>query len=177
MADNTTLGAGKNVGIENVGNYNVDMLHALKMTVAVTNLTATGSYETTPTVASTTVYDLDGFANTSKDTNIATTADALAYYNTVLGRNLQNEDSTYLNGAKAIKTTTASSENASTSKLFTIPSTGFVEVRFTFWLDGWDTFCYDTCQAQNFEVDMQFTTEKSKAVLTTHTVTTGKTTA
>jgi hypothetical protein len=152
------------VGIAEEGLYNVDLLHALKMTVAVTNLTSTGQYETTPTVLSTTVYDLDSFATSSKDVNIST-ANAVGYYNAVLGTAL-SAPTNYLSDAVSIASASQSASNSASSQLFTIPATGYVEVRFTFWLDGWDEYCYDVCRKQNFSVEMAFSTEASKSVLT-----------
>ncbi len=173
------------VGIGEGGLYNVDMLHALKMTVAATPMLSTGAVDTTATTTRK-VYDLDGFADTSKDsTNMATTVNALGYYNAVLGTALSTpdnylvasataSDNTHIDGTACIGSTDAATGNSSNSVLFTIPATGFVEVRFTFWLDGWDSFCYDVCQKQNFNLDMAFSTEPAKSVLTTFTAATGK---
>ncbi len=155
------------VGVKEEGVYNVDMLHALKMTVATTPLTDEGKYDSSASTT-TKIYDLDGYAQTSKDVNMASAPNAIAYYNAVLSTSI-SAPTNYLSGATCIASTTAGAANSTTSNLFTIPSTGYVEVRFTFWLDGWDTYCYDVCRLQNFKVDMSFTTAEDKSVLTTAT--------
>ena len=158
------------------------MLHALKMTVAATGVNkTTGAKEGATTTA---VYDLDGFAQTSKDSaNMHTTVNAVGYYNEVLGTNLSVPDKylttneTFIDKTACIGSAAKSSDNSATSVLFTIPESGFVEVRFTFWLDGWDSFCYDVCQRQNFSIDMGFTTQAAESVLVTATAATGKASA
>ncbi len=159
-------------GISAAGSYNVDMLHALKMTVSVTDLTADGTVPATPTTT-TSIYDLDSFADATKDSNVSTTVNALTYYNSLVGTSLSVPDN-YLSDATAFAVTTAAEANSTNSSFFAIPSTGYVEVRFQFWLDGWDEFCYDVCRQQGFTVGMQFSVSPAKSVLTTYTARTGK---
>lgn len=173
--DPVLIEAGKKVGIASAGEYNVDLLHALKMTVSVTNLTSTGAYDSTATATSK-VYDLDGFADDTKDVNITSAANAVGYYNAVLKTNIAKPEG-YLSGATCVTSAATTDADSTTSKLFTIPSTGYVEVRFTFWLDGWDEFCYDVCQKQNFTVEMGFSTAADKSVLKEFTARTGKASA
>lgn len=174
LAYDTDTTLTKKVGIASAGEYNVDLLHALKMTVAVTNLTSTGAYDASPSTT-VSVYDLDGFADDTKDVNITSAANAVEYYNAVLKTNLAKPEG-YLSSATCVTSSAAPAEST-TSKLFTIPSTGYVEVRFTFWLDGWDEFCYDVCQKQNFTVEMGFSTAADKSVLKEATARTGKATS
>jgi len=173
---------GTSTGLKSGGQYNVDMLHALKMTVQTTTLTSAGDYyaaNSTDETVTTKVYDLDGYAVTSKDSdNLGATVNAVGYYNNVLGTNIVTPEN-YLAGATCVKSRTnvnadAAASEQTLSKLFTVPSTGFIEVRFTFWLDGWDSFCYDVCRKQNFSVDMAFSTTATKSIWTAATAATGK---
>jgi hypothetical protein len=191
LADNTTLNvadatAATAVGIKETGNYNVDLLHSLKMTVVAQALSFDASEKTFSASgnAITTIYDLDGFADASKDVNIATTANAVGYYNAVLGTNISYPGadeylSASVDGIDAVKCVASAAKSAVESgdanatintlnTLFTMPSgIQYMEVRFTFWLDGWDSFCYDTCRKQAFSVNMSFDTKNKGLVAAT----------
>ena len=176
LADDNTLGtdaaAASKVGIASAGSYNVDLLHALKMTVFITNLASDGSYPESPTTTSTT-YDLDGYADVTKDANIRKVnskndANAVGYYNEVLGTNIVRPNN-YLT-ATGVKNLADNAEAAAAdqtlSNLFTISNSGYVEVRFVFWLDGWDDYCYDVCRKQGFSVAMNFSTNPADSIWT-----------
>ena len=186
LADNATLNvastANNAVGIKEAGSYNVDMLHALKMTVVTTPVSFDSSTKKftviTDSASAPAIYDLDAWANTSKDSNVeinteasaSTSAgyanNAIGYYNAVLGTSIARP-TTYLSSATKIKAKEAEGTgNADVSNLFTVSKdTGYLEVRFTFWLDGWDEYCYDVCRKQNFTVKMNFSTKAADSYL------------
>lgn len=158
-------------GVSTAGEYGVDFRKALKMTITATDMT---NNTTLGTTVKTEVYDFEslGYTDSKKfhdDENIDATnkANALGYLNTVMGYSLSTP-SNYLSTAKSLATAAAGSLTDDTAySPFAIPTSGYLEVRFTLWLDGWDSYCYDVCRQQGFDLDMKFTTDPKLAVIKT----------
>lgn len=162
----TALAYGAGTGIDKAGTYDVDLLKALKMKITATPATNEDlSLETTNETpysgtAEENIYGLESFAQ-KKDSNIAALgANAIGYYNTVLGKNIVTPTADYNVGTEIVA-------DGTNIVLFKIPATGYVEVRFSFYLDGWDTYCYDVCRKQTFNVQMNFSTSSSESKLKT----------
>lgn len=166
-AAQTALAYGGNTGIDALGAYNIDLLKAMKMdvySIAVTNengATAAGGAVARSGYSSVATYGLESFA-TNDNTN-CDTPNAVGYYNAVTGAHLVTPTSNY-NAGTEVKTGTAGSTGA--VSLFSIPGTSdYVEVRFVFYLDGWDSACYDVCRNQGFKVELSFSTASNENVL------------
>ena len=162
-------------GIKESGAYGVDFRKALKMTVKATNMTDATTVSTATTATKTSVLDFEKLA-TNTDVNIADSgANALGYLNAVMGYSLSTPsgylegdsgETKYDFGAVQIQTATKSTLDKDTAySPFAIPKEGYLEVRFTIWLDGWDSYCYDVCRKQGFTLDMAFTTNPAEAVI------------
>lgn len=134
------LAYGDGTGISGAGAYFADLAKAMKLTIVETPMSDASTLGST---ATTSTYSLAAWASQA-DQNI-TSANAVGYYNTVLDTSIAKPAS-YDSEIAAAKTGTA-------IKLATIPAdSGYVEVRFTLWLDGWDEYCYDICRFQEFEL-------------------------
>ncbi|MCI5583378.1 MAG: hypothetical protein MR357_06670, partial [Anaeroplasma sp.] len=149
-------------GISTAGtDYAVDILKAMKMNITITKMTDETTLSSESADKSVNVYDLANYA-TEADVNIATSgANALGFYNCIMGTALEvpavanYSSGTVLTQAKA------------SAPLFYIPGdTGYVEVRFAFYLDGWDSYCYDVCRQQGISVVMDFTSAVADAATT-----------
>ena len=154
-------------GVSTAGAYGVDFRKALKMTITATDMTDATTLGTT---VATTVYDFESIGYTGalalhEDVNIDGTnkANALGYLNKVMGYSLSTP-SNYLSGAKSLQVGSSLTSETAYSP-FSIPTSGYLEVRFTLWLDGWDSYCYDVCRKQGFNLDMSFTTAPTTAVI------------
>ena len=40
----------------------------------------------------------------------------------------------------------------------------YITVDFYIYLDGWDTYCYDACKGQEFQLDLEFTSDVTEAL-------------
>ena len=110
------------------------------------------------------------------DTNIGT-ANAVGYYNKVMGTNIAAPTTGYNVGTETflIDLTAADADTQKSGKtpvkVATIPATtsgddfSVVEIRFVLYLDGWDNYCYDIMQGQKVNFSFQLTTEANSAVL------------
>lgn len=156
---------GTGTGVSTSGAYGVDFRNALKMTITATDM---ANNTTLGTTAVATVYDFKqlGYSDATRkfhDPVNMSTPNAVTYLNTVMGYSLTTPTG-YLTGVKSL----VSAENLTSANAyspFSIPTTGYLEVRFTLWLDGWDSYCYDVCRKQGFNLDMSFTTEAPNATI------------
>lgn len=159
-------------GVASAGSYGVDFRKALKMTVVATEMT---NATTLGSTTKTTVYDFEEIGYTGDkalhtDNNIDSSkkANALGYLNAVMGYDLSTPtDYLKTSGDFTLKKLKVGSSLTAESAYspFEIPTSGYLEVRFTIWLDGWDEYCYDVCRKQGFSLDMAFTTSAEKAVI------------
>lgn len=149
-------------GVDGAGSYSVDFLHALKMTMTVTPMSDADTLDSTNAV--TKIYNFDSMATAGTHTTaVSATSNAIGYYNAAVGANIE-APSTYNSGDLAEVAVYATTGENHTNKLqFEIPTTGYVEVRFVFWLDGWDEYCYDTCLLQSFQFSTNFTVNSDEA--------------
>ena len=160
------LAKGTGTGITASGEYFADLAKAMKLTVKAQNIVASEAagardgYIETEDAPTITTYDLTSFAK-NEDVHIeANGANAVGYYNTVTKSNISG---TATSGTKIKKLATAADTDA--ISFASIPTTGYVEVTFTFWLDGWDEYCYDVMQQQAFDFSFAATTDKVKSVI------------
>lgn len=176
LANDTELKEGEeSTGIATASSYGFDIRKALKMTVTATDMSNNLEINTATSATKTFVYDFESLNHPSytyfTDVNAATSVNAVGYVNNVLGYKLSTPsgylattgDTAYtkkLQYATGLTTDTAYSP-------FTIPTTGYLQVKFTIWLDGWDEYCYDTCRRQGFTLDMGFTTTATEAIIKT----------
>ena len=163
LADGTWNNGTENVsvGITNKGKkYYADLAKAMKLTIKSQNLKAETSSGSgvegleADGDATITTYDLTSYA-TGDDDNVSG-ANAVAYYNKVLNKNISGT---------AQEAVSIGTDKAEAVAFASIPTSGYVEVTFTFWLDGWDEYCYDVMQQQTFKFDFAATTESTKAVV------------
>jgi len=155
---------GGTTGIDAKGEYFADLAKALKLTIsyqALDGATANGGALTGS--ATSTTYDLTTFFKNA-DVNIAATgANALGYYDSVMGTTLDGHApaaADYTGTEVALKKT-----GGTTAVDFaTVTTTGYVEVTFTFWLDGWDSYCYDVMRQQKFEFDFTATVKENEGI-------------
>ena len=92
-------------------------------------------------------------------------ADALAYYNAVMGENAkltrpENDNLTDMiigdeQGNIAKDNYVLAGELVKGSTEYEI-----LEVTFIVFLNGWDAYCFDACKGQSFNVSLGFTTDK-----------------
>lgn len=171
------------VGIINNSAYGADLMKALKLDITTAEVTL-GEGNTIPQNGTTTrLAGQSGEANQvttlgfealgGSDTNIkADGANAIAYYNTVMGTHIaaptgQNAD--YNVGVETTKTAAANKQLS----FATLPKTtgtnpfSVLEVRFVLYLDGWDNYCYDIMQGQKVDFSFEITSTKDSAVLYT----------
>lgn len=175
------LASGDGTGIQTTGLYGAKLVKALKLDVTSAAVSlgennaipAQGvlsrSTETAATATTPTTYGFEGLAgdtqNASTDTNIST-ANAVGYYNRVMGTNLVTPSNDYatevaVNAANAdTDVIVATLPKTETGKQFSV-----VEVRFVLYLDGWDNYCYDIMQNQTVNFDFKLSTEISSSVL------------
>lgn len=157
LPKSVALAYGGTTGIDAADDYAIDLLKAIKMNVTVTDMTDANTLGSSST---TTVYDVASFS--TKPSVNCTTPNAVGYYNTVTGNSIASPEENYDAG-----TVITSKGSGGTAKaLFTIPATGYIEVRFVFYLDGWDDACYDVCRAQTMSIGMSFTTSQEEGAIT-----------
>lgn len=183
-ATQIALASGGNTGITAAGEYGADIIKALKLDIssatAVTNTaaaeapavygeSATGVTTRNNSSVTATTYGFEGLVS-GAGTNIGT-ANALGYYNTVMGTNLTVPSTGYSAGTELTKAAEATSTNALV--VATLPKTetgmdfSIVEIRFVLYLDGWDNYCYDVMQNQSVSFSFSLTTDASKSVMQT----------
>ena len=172
------LASGTGTGISTKGLYGAQLVKALKLDVtsAPVSLGAnsaigdegvlTRSTETAATTTTPTTYGFENLATAGSDTNItANGANAVGYYNKVMGTNLVTPTSDYATEV-AVKT-----DGETNVVVATLPETeegkqfSVVEIRFVLYLDGWDNYCYDIMQNQTVNFNFKLTTEASSSVL------------
>lgn len=172
------LASGNGTGITSKGLYGAQLVKALKLDVTSApvslgansaideNGVLTRSTETASTTTTPTTYGFENLATANSDTNItANGANAVGYYNRVMGTNLVTPTSDYATEV-AVKTTgdddvvVATLPATETGKQFSV-----VEIRFVLYLDGWDNYCYDIMQNQTVNFNFKLTTEASSSVL------------
>ncbi len=171
LAYGSTNSRALDTGITESGVYFADLLKSLKLSITVQNLKAVseggvdGYGADTSVTATTTVYDLESFA-TTENSHIGT-ANAVNYFNLVTNKNISSTADEVTSATKIEKNQTATDTDA--LSFASIPSSGYVEVRFTFWLDGWDEYCYDVMLQQKFNFDFVATTAAEKSIIKTVT--------
>ena len=157
-------GAESKSGISAQGVYGAELTKAMKMYVETgTVVLQTGEKGDTIPNAFVTKRDGSGTPNvyslatkaTLDDTNIDEgKANAVAYYNEVLGTKLAVPGD-YNSGSSF------TGVGDGTTKLFTVGESGYQEVRFVFYLDGWDNYCFNAMRGQTFKVNMKFSTAQN----------------
>ena len=84
------------------------------------------------------------------------------------GKRTGDQKPVFIGATPASKKAPTSEQQASALTFLTIPATGSVEVVFTFWLDGWDEYCFDCMRQQGFNCSMNFSSSLTDVkVLTT----------
>ena len=163
---NTAGFTSEQTGISTAGtDYAVDILKAMKMNITITKMTSETVLSSQAADKSVNVYDLANYA-TKADVNIAKNNEqvpipnALGFYNCIMRTALTAPTTNYESG-------TVLTQAKANAPLFYIPGdTGYVEVRFAFYLDGWDSYCYDVCRQQGINVVMDFTSASASAAET-----------
>lgn len=168
-AAQTALAYGDGTGIAGAGSYNADLLKALKMDVYVTPVSNANGDGNQGAMVRYTEYDTYAFSSFSTVTDASgnlSTADAIGYYNEVTGAQLvRDAHAANYEAGQELRTAAIASANGAHS-LFSIPAnSNYVEVRFVFYLDGWDEYCYDVCRKQGFQLALSFSTSSSENVL------------
>lgn len=158
---------GEGTGISKPGDYNVDILKAIKLNVSSAAVTKTGDTYSTGEFGTVATYGFESFG--ADDTNVGI-ANAIGYYNKAL-RNATGDKpiaapaTNYNVGTETTKLEQASSNNA--VKICEIGTTGYTEVIFVFYLDGWDNYCYNACRKQGISVALTFSSSANTSVLST----------
>lgn len=161
---------GEGTGIKGTGDYNVDILKAIKLNVSSAAVTKTGDTYSTSTFGDVATYGFESFG--AEDTNIST-ANAIGYYNKALrtasgDKPIAAPATNYNVGTETTKLEQASSSNA--VKICEIGTSGYTEVIFVFYLDGWDNYCYNACRKQGINVSLTFSSSANTSVLQTVSV-------
>jgi hypothetical protein len=126
--------------------YSVDFVKALGMQVDAAG-TAT---DQTFSLASYETADKTG-------TNTVSNPHAHEYYNKVMPANKQLSST-------AVSTGQAKTTTLTKAPIAVLPAAGTaVEVDFYIFLNGWNDYCYDACQGQQFTLNMSFTSELTNA--------------
>lgn len=144
--------------------YKVDAAQALNLAIA--------SKAGTPSVKSenvgTELYSVNKLVGTDKNENLGTAADALSYYNAVMGTNI---DRTAMPATEELETATAATATTDNAiSVVSLESTGIYEIIFTVYLDGWDKYCFDACRAQKFNIEFALTTDIKNVTVVKPTV-------
>jgi hypothetical protein len=150
--DDTTITTG-NYGVAyTYGTYTVDFTRALAMEI--TDATSTEAIKQT--------IDLGSYNTSYKTgTNTVTTGKAHAYYNKVMGADNQLS-------AEAISAGQAKTAALAKTALASLDKDCAVTtLKFYIFLNGWNDFCYDACQGQQFTLNMSFTSDATAAIGTT----------
>ena len=151
--------------------YFIDLLKALKMDVYVGAVSTKEGDEGTSNLfrqdyQKMTTYSFESYSKLA-DVNMTNTPNALNYLNNSITQHHTLPTSNYNVGNELTKTK-PSNGDASPLTLFSIPAdSDYVEVRFVFYLDGWDSACYDVCRKQGFTASMEFTTISKDATIYT----------
>lgn len=159
---------GEGTGVTGAGDYNVDILKAIKLNVSSAAVTKTGDDYSTGTFGNVATYGFESFG--VGDTNIGI-ANAIGYYNKALRAATGDKpiavpsETNYNVGTETTKLVTASSSNA--VKICEIGTSGYTEVIFVFYLDGWDNYCYNACRKQGISVALTFSSSANTSVLAT----------
>lgn len=178
--DMVAMASGQNTGISQPGVYWADLIKAMRLTVVTTEASVSENAQThqseivvssDSTKTSQVVYDLQDLVaagDAHADKNIAEGgADAVGYLNKVLGYAFADpykaQTVTYKGAGTKVTKGTAASEHA--IAFTSIPTTGYVQVRFILWLDGWDEYCYDVMRQQEFEFSFTASTKATDAVI------------
>jgi len=181
---------GGSTGVDDPGLYGADLIKALKLDVtsanvalendgtigdtgATTRLKGTGSTEAN----NVTTYSFDSWGSSSNLT-VSDTANAVGYYNTVMGTNLPlTGPQGYVKGTDVVYVD-MTAQNPDTSgktavSFASLPATtsgddfSVLEVRFVLYLDGWDNYCYDVMQGQSVDFSFEITTTASSSCIYT----------
>ena len=142
----------------------VDLLRVLNVEIEEATVTAgtagsatSAHYDLNP--ASTYTYNSDTISTHAS-------ADAVTYYNLVM------EDTKDVDPTDAVLPTTAIVAGATTNLLeFTVPAaldstTGvtndtYIDLTFKVFINGWDAYCFDAVQGQNFSMALSFQVKES----------------
>ena len=159
---------GGDTGITAKGAYFADLARSLKLTIQYQACDGSGTDGKGGVVTgdvSTTTYDLSSFATTANESHVSATASAgaLQYYNSVMKTAL-TRPATYAGTEKAV-TATASGNTAFKFAETTSAYPEYVEVKFIFWLDGWDEYCYDCMKQQKFSFSFKASMKESEATV------------
>jgi len=151
-------------GTAPTGTYTVDLLRVLNVEIEQATVTAGSTGD-----ASSAHYDLNPASSYTYNTDTISThadADAVSYYNSVMevSKNVDPKD--------AVLPKTAIVAGATTDLLeFTVPAaldstTGvtndtFIDLTFKVFINGWDAYCFDAVQGQNFSMALSFQVKES----------------
>lgn len=133
--------------------YKVDAAQALNVAIAAAPKTGSGK----ATTVGKTMYSVNDIVGKAKNEGLGEGADALKYYNAVMGEALTKPATGYM-PVELTKTSSADKE----VNVVTLESRNVYEVVFTVWLDGWDQYCFDACKNQSFNISFSLTTDKTK---------------
>ena len=139
------------VGVDNTaGVYSVDFVKALGLQIDA----ADGNDDQTFSLAS---YQADS-GNTEAAEGVPTATDhAHDYFNAVMDTDYTDAQIT---AGQALTKVLYKTPIATLNKDGQTAST----VTFYIYLDGWNDFCYDACQGQNFKINMSFTSDATAAI-------------
>lgn len=149
---------GKQANCPTSTTYSVDMVRALDM------LIDNDDYE----LSNKFTYATDKESGFGEGNANIGTADALAYYNAVMGSNNQKTRPTEpLTNTVTLAGADGSIADANFVEIGAMTATGgaaeyeVLPVTFTVFLNGWDAYCFDACRGQKFTLSLGFTTEKN----------------
>ena len=151
-ADNDTVGAPK------TALYSVNIVRALNMLVVDNASTPNYNFYDLSNIDDVTGYEESGF------TNIETDANALAYYNKVMGASLTKPatEAAYSQGGTGLYKALALKDIMGT--IVSDASAGSyqtLELEFTVYINGWSNYCFDACKGQSFSLALDFTTNNA----------------
>ena len=131
--------------------YSVDVVRALDMVI--TNGTDYNAYE---------LSNQFKYA-TDKETGLGNSANAITYYNGVMGTELEHTSTltpvTVSQADGSVGEIVKENQYIQVGQIAVTGSTyDILEVTFMIYLNGWDQYCFDACKGQTFSVDLAFTT-------------------
>lgn len=151
------------------GKYSVDATRALNLGLAVGEQQVQKSTDIGATPLS-----LNNYVEPATEANLASSVDALDYYNQVMHGGDVKEDGTADNskfikrpaGYAPVELAKATGTDLTALKAVSITNLEKAyEIVFTIWLDGWDAYCFDACRGQSFSIDFELTTNAETAAV------------
>ena len=159
------------------GTYALDAIQALNLSLAAAEAKtdSDGVVKSSNIVAD--YYSLNDYFAAEElkaSTNLASTVDALDYYNAIMHggdadtTNYVKRPNDYAPVDIVKSVHTAETADANSLEVVSITDVAKAyEVVFTIWLDGWDAYCFDACRGQSFSINFGMTTVKKDSAVST----------